>query len=261
MVKLLKKSSSDKKMNLSLHRSKKRSRKSSSSKKQPRSSSQDDELESLVMGANLTSKQEARLMVHYAGRKALLIDHLKHFRSAQKELEKERTRTQEADTDIYGLHNGTNDDEPTPVSEQPNPTLFDHITNVTDAMIDIVESLSTEAEETKEPEDAKVEEDGSHTAVKSDTPIVVENKPTPKPTPVLDEEEEDIIPDIEAAHTNEEPCIEAVLLNNDSIALGIHQHSTPSLEEGVVADVSSCQTIRVLCTIFTSLIDSKSLTW
>ena len=117
MVKSLKKSSSDKKMNLSLLRLSKKgsSRKSSSSKKQPRSSSQDDELESLVMGANLTSKQEARLMVHYAGRKALLIDHLKLLRSAQKELEKETTRTQ--DSDIYGMHNGTNDDELPSVSE------------------------------------------------------------------------------------------------------------------------------------------------
>lgn len=117
MVELLKKSSSDNKMNLSLHRlSKKRSsRKSSSSKKQPRSSSQDDELRSLVLGVNLTSKQEARLMVHYAGRKALLIDHLKLLRSAQKELEKETTRTQEAD---IGIHNGTNDDELPSVSEE-----------------------------------------------------------------------------------------------------------------------------------------------
>ena len=54
------------------------------------------------------------------------------------------------------------DEETTPTLETSapvvQPTLFDHITNVTDSMIDLVESLSTEAEETKEPEDAKVEE-------------------------------------------------------------------------------------------------------
>ena len=121
------------------------------------------------------------------------------------------------------------DEETTPPLETSapvvQPTLFDHITNVTDSMIDLVESLSTEAEETKEPEDAKVEddaftnaeEDGPHTtAAKNDTPTAVENKPsTPVPTPVSEEEEEeeeeDIFPDIEAAHTNEEPCIETVL--------------------------------------------------
>ena len=113
MVKLLKKSSYDKKIKLSLLRLSKKhsSRKSSCSKKQPRSS-YDDELESLVLGANLTSKQEARLMVHYAGRKALLIEHLKLLRSIQKDLEKEEKETsctQEADID--GVHNGTSDDE------------------------------------------------------------------------------------------------------------------------------------------------------
>ena len=45
----------------------------------------------------------------------MLIDHLKLLRSAQKELEKETTRTQ--DSDIYGMHNGTNDDELPSVSE------------------------------------------------------------------------------------------------------------------------------------------------
>ena len=51
-------------------------------------------------------------MEHYAGRKALLIEHLKLLRSAQKDLEKEEketTCTQEADID--GVHNGTSDDE------------------------------------------------------------------------------------------------------------------------------------------------------
>ena len=45
----------------------------------------------------------------------MLIDHLKLLRSAQKELEKETTRTQEAD---IGIHNGTNDDELPSVSEE-----------------------------------------------------------------------------------------------------------------------------------------------
>ena len=77
------------------------------------------------------------------------------------------------------------DEETTPTLETSapfvQPTLFDHITNVTDSMIDLVESLSTEAEETKEPEDAKVEdnaftnaeEDGPHTAAKNDTPLLL----------------------------------------------------------------------------------------
>ena len=79
----------------------------------------------------------------------MLIDHLKLLRSAQKELEKETTRTQ--DSDIYGMHNG-------------------------------LPSVSAEGED-----------------------------------------------------------IETVMCSNDSIAIGIHKHSTtPSLEEGIVADVSSC---------------------
>ena len=116
-------------------------------------------------------------------------------------------------------------------------TLFDHIT-----VVDIVESLSTEAEETKEPdEDAKVEDDdaftnveeeeGPHTAAKNDKPIAVENKPTTHVSmPVL--EEEYTFPDIEAAHTNEEPPVEAVL-RGETIAIGIHKQSIPvsSLEE------------------------------
>lgn len=121
-------------------------------------------------------------------------------------------------------------------------TLNDHITAAADAVVDIVESLSTEAEETKEPDDAKVEDDdaftnveseeeGSHTAIKNDKPIAVENKPTTHvSTPVL--EEEDIFPNIEAAHTNEEPPVEAVL-RDETIAIGIHKQSIPvsSLEE------------------------------
>ena len=90
------------------------------------------------------------------------------------------------------------DEETTPTLETSapfvQPTLFDHITNVTDSMIDLVESLSTEAEETKEPEDAKVEdnaftnaeEDGPHTAAKNVTPTAVENKPS-TPVKLMDE--------------------------------------------------------------------------
>ena len=151
------------------------------------------------------------------------------------------------------------DEETTPTLETAapvvQPTLFDHITNVTDSMIDLVESLSTEAEETKEPEDAKVEdnaftnaeEDGSHnTAAKNDTPTAVENKPsTPVPSPVPspvseeeeEEEEEDIIPDIEAAHTNEEPSFEAVL-QNETIAIGIHKQLIPEESPNTWSNVS-----------------------
>lgn len=125
-------------------------------------------------------------------------------------------------------------------------------------MIDLVESLSTEAEETREPEDAKVEdnaftnaeEDGPHTAAKNETPTAVENKPTPVPSPVPSPSEEDIIPDIEAAHTNEEPCIETVL-QNETIAIGIHKQSIPisSLEESpnTWSNVSSYIKVVLFC--------------
>ena len=92
-----------------------------------------------------------------------------------------------------------------------------------------------------ESEDAKA---------KDDAPIPsTENEPTPEA------EAEDEIPDVEAAHTNQEPCIEAVQ-QNDKVAIGFYQEPTDdevqeekdddaAVEEsqspGVMANVSSHQ--------------------
>ena len=86
--------------------------------------------------------------------------------------------------------------------------------------------------------------------LKDDAPIPsTENEPTPEA------EAEDEIPDVEAAHTNQEPCIEAVQ-QNDKVAIGFYQEPTDdevqeekdddaAVEEsqspGVMANVSSHQ--------------------
>ena len=88
-----------------------------------------------------------------------------------------------------------------------------------------------------ESEDAK--------ALKDDAPIPsTENEPTPEA------EAEDEIPDVEAAHTNQEPCIEAVQ-QNDKVAIGFYQEPADdkvddaAVEEsqspGIMANVSSHQ--------------------
>ena len=61
----------------------------SNKKKQTKTKIDEAELKSLVQSINLSSKQEAKLMKHYVGRKHILIEHLKTLKAKQDEMEQQ----------------------------------------------------------------------------------------------------------------------------------------------------------------------------
>ena len=87
-----------------------------------------------------------------------------------------------------------------------------------------------EEDATKEEKMDVLENKASEMSVSSNEEADAQEKET-TPTPSLENEPtpeaeaEDEIPDVEAAHTNQEPCIEAVQ-QNDKVAIGFYQEPT-----------------------------------